>query len=227
MRIRDLHAWDVSPKEAVQIQKQLRDRVQTSGRLGAIRHVAGADVSVSRRSGRIWAGVVIMRYPGLEKVEERWVRGRAAFPYIPGLLSFREIPLLLEALKQVSTEPGVILCDGQGRAHPRGLGLASHLGLLVNRPTIGCAKSRLVGDYTSLGPEKGDSAPLLYGGEVVGKVLRTRTAVKPLFVSPGNGIGIEESLPIVLDCCPRYRIPEPVRQAHHLVTALRRADGAD
>ncbi len=226
MEIRELHAWDVPPGEAVQIQEQLRARVHLGGRLKGVRYVAGADVSASRRSQRIWAGVVVMRYPGLTKVEERWAEGETTFPYIPGLLSFREIPIILEALRQIRICPDVLLCDGQGRAHPRGLGLASHLGLLVNRPTIGCAKSRLVGTFSSMGREKGDRASLIYREEVVGKVLRTRAGVKPLFVSPGNRIGMEESIRIVLHCCPKFRIPEPIRQAHLLANALRKEDGA-
>ena len=224
MRIKQLHAWQVPPGEAIRIQEQIRGRVTCRGALQGIRTVAGADVSVSRKSRDVWAGVVVLRLPGLVKVEERWAGGETSFPYIPGLLSFREIPILLEALQKITTIPDVLLCDGQGRAHPKGLGLAAHLGLLIDVPTIGCAKSRLVGTFSQLGENRGDSTPLLYQGKIVGRVLRTRTGVRPLFVSPGNGIDLKTSVRIVLRCCPKYRIPEPIRQAHLLVNGLRRRE---
>ena len=222
MRVRHFHAWQVSAREAIRIQEQMRGRILCKGALRRIRTVAGADVSVSRKTREVWAGIVVMRLPGLEKVEERWACGETSFPYIPGLLSFRELPILLDALKKITTVPDVMLCDGQGTAHPRGLGLASHLGLLIEVPTIGCAKSRLVGTFSPLGQHRGDRSPLLYRGEEVGRVLRTRSGVRPLFVSPGNRIDLDTSTEVVLRCCSRYRIPEPIRQAHLLVNALRR-----
>ena len=222
MKIRHLHAWDVSSQEAIQIKKELRSRLALTELPGTIRHVAGADVSFSRKSGRIWAGVVVFSFPELSRIEEKWIQDKVSFPYIPGLLSFRELPVLLKALKRLKTDPELILCDGQGIAHPRGLGLASHLGLLVDRATIGCAKSRLVGAFSEVGQQKGSYAPLWYKEQMVGAVLRTRRGVKPLFISPGNRITLYESVKIVLECCRKYRMPEPTRQAHLLVSGLRR-----
>ena len=221
MKIRHLHVWDVSPQEAIQIQKQLRSRLDLTKLSGTVRRVAGTDVSFSRKSGRIWAGVVVFSFPQLSRIEEKWIQDKVSFPYIPGLLSFRELPVLLKALKTLETDPELILCDGQGIAHPRGLGLASHLGLLVGRATIGCAKSRLVGDFSELGRQKGSYVPLWYKEQMVGAVLRTRRGVKPLFISPGNRISLDESVKIVLACCGKYRMPEPIRQAHLLVSSLR------
>jgi deoxyribonuclease V len=189
----------------------------------SVRYVAGVDVSSSRRSNSIWAGVVVFRYPRLEQVEARWRRGTTTFPYIPGLLSFRELPLLLETVRQVESDPDVILCDGQGIAHPRGLGLASHLGLWLDRATVGCAKSRLIGAYTRLGEHKGSSAPLLDKGEVIGAAARTRSGVKPLFISPGHRMDLTSALRLAFDCTVKYRIPEPIRQAHLLVNRARNA----
>jgi deoxyribonuclease V len=217
------HPWNVSPSEAVQIQKRLEPLLQLRRLRQPIRHVAGTDVSASKHSDIVWAGVVICSYPDLARVEEKWVSGRSTFPYIPGMLSFREIPVLLEVLKRVSVQPDVILCDGQGTAHPRRMGLASHLGILLDRPTIGCAKSRLVGEFSDPANEKGRFSLLRYKGLVLGAVARTRTGVKPVFVSPGNRVTLEESLEIIFRCCPKYRIPEPIRKAHLLVTELRKA----
>lgn len=222
MKIKHLHGWDVSSQEAIRIQKKLRSRLDLSKSPSPIERVAGTDVSFSRKSGRIWAGVVVFSYPELCRMEEQWIRDRASFPYIPGLLSFRELPVLLKALERVKTDPQLILCDGQGIAHPRGLGLASHLGLLIDKPTIGCAKSRLVGEFSEVGEKKGSYAPLWYKERVVGAVVRTRLRVRPLFISPGNGISLDDSVKIVLECCGKYRLPEPTRQAHLLVSGLRR-----
>ena len=222
MKIRHLHAWDVSSQEAIQIQKELRSQLDLTKLPRTIRHVAGADVSFSRISGRIWAGVVVFSFPELSRIEEKWIQDKVRFPYIPGLLSFRELPVLLKALKRLKTDPELILCDGQGIAHPRGLGLASHLGLLVDRATVGCAKSRLVGAFSEVGQQKGSYAPLWYKEQMVGAVLRTRRGVKPLFISPGNRITLDEAVKIVLECCRKYRMPEPTRQAHLLVSGLRR-----
>lgn len=221
-----MHAWDVSPKEAVQIQKDLAPLLRLSRLDRPVRHVAGTDVSASRGSDRVWAAAVVCSYPDLRVLEQAWTEGRTSFPYIPGLLSFREIPVLLEALKGLKSRPDVILCDGQGTAHPRRMGLASHLGLWLDRPTIGSAKSRLVGEFSGLRTEKGGFSLLYHQGEVIGAAARTREGVKPVFVSPGNRITLEESLEIVFRCSPAYRVPEPVRKAHALVTRLRREGGA-
>ena len=179
-------------------------------------------MSASRGSDRVWAGAVVCSYPDLVVMEEAWVEGKSTFPYIPGFLSFREIPVLLEALNRLKTRPDVILCDGQGTAHPRRMGLASHLGLLLDRSTIGCAKSRLVGEFSNLKPGKGSFSFLYHKGRVIGAAARTRAGVKPVFVSPGNRITLEESLEIVFYCSPKYRIPEPLRRAHNLVIRIRK-----
>ena len=222
--IKELHPWNVSPKEAVEIQKQLQPCVTLKNRLGPIRYVAGTDVSFSLGNDTAWAGVVVVEYPGLEPVEKRWAQGKVVFPYIPGLLSFREIPVLVSALTKLRTIPDLILCDGQGIAHPRGLGLATHLGLLLNCPTIGCAKSRLVGTYAELGEKKGASAKMVYEGKVIGAAIRTRNGVKPIFISAGNNINLKQSISIAFRCCPKYRVPEPIRMAHLLVNRLRVAN---
>ena len=226
MIIRHLHPWGVSSQEAIKIQKRLRSRLDFKKLSSTIRYVAGTDVSFSKRSGLVWAGVLVFRYPELDRVEEKWAQGKASFPYIPGLLSFRELPILLKAMKRLESGPELILCDGQGVAHPRGLGLASHLGLLVDKPTIGCAKSRLVGEFIDVGKKKGSCANLWYNGQVVGAVVRTRQGVKPLFISPGNRITLDESVKMALSCCGGYRMPEPTRQAHLLVNGLRRSQEA-
>ena len=224
MRIRHLHPWNVSTVEALEIQRRLGSLIDLKGLSRPIRYVAGTDVSCSRKSDLIWAGVVVFSFPELERVEERWVRDRESFPYVPGLLSFREIPAMIRAMERLEVDPDLVLCDGQGIAHPRGIGLASHLGLFLDKPTIGCAKSRLIGESSEVGIEKGDYSDLRHKGRVIGAVLRTRRGVKPLFISPGNLITLEESLKIVLECCSRYRIPEPIRQAHLLVNACRQRE---
>jgi deoxyribonuclease V len=224
MKIKRFHPWDVSYQEAVEIQERLRPLLTLRGLPRRIRHIAGADVSFSKGSDLVWAGVVVLGYPGLERIEEQWMRGRSGFPYIPGLLSFRELPLLLEAMERLKTEPDIIFCDGQGIAHPRSLGIASHLGLLLDKPTVGCAKTRLIGEFSEVGEEKGSHSYLRYKGRLLGAALRTRRGVKPLFVSQGNKITLSQSMRMVLDCCRRYRIPEPTRQAHLLVNGLRRRE---
>lgn len=222
MQVKHLHVWDVSAQEAIQLQRELRSRLDLTKLPSPIRRIAGADVSFSRKSGRIWAGVVVFSFPELMKIEEKWIQDKVRFPYIPGLLSFREVPVLLKALKRLKTDPEVIICDGQGIAHPRGLGLASHLGLHVDRATIGCAKSRLVGDFSKVKEKKGSYTPLWYKEQVVGAVVRTKRGVKPLFISPGNRITLDEAVKIVLECCGKYRMPEPTRQAHLLASGIRR-----
>jgi deoxyribonuclease V len=219
--IKELHSWNVSPKEAVEIQKQLQSQVTLKNRLKSIRYVAGTDVSSSLVDETCWAGLVVFQYPGLEPVEESWTQDKVSFPYVPGLLSFREIPILISALTKLKTMPDVILCDGQGVAHPRSMGLATHLGLLVNCPTIGCAKSILVGSYSGLGEKKGASADLVHKGRVIGAAARTRKGTKPIFVSAGNNISLKQSLRVVFRCCRQYRVPEPIRMAHNLVNRLR------
>jgi len=221
MVISDLHPWDVTYKEAVKIQKDLKDKVSLKKIDKRIKYVAGLDVSYAKGSNIMWAGVVVLDFPSLNKAEERWSQKKVSFPYIPGLLSFREIPALIDALRKVEIEPDLIFCDGQGIAHPRGLGLASHLGILLNKSTIGCAKSPLVGTYNQVGEHKGNYAYLMHQNRIIGAVVRTRSKVKPIFVSPGYRIMVNDCVKFVLETCSKYRIPEPTRQAHLLVNSVR------
>jgi deoxyribonuclease V len=221
MKVFQRHPWSISYGEAIGIQDSLKSRLLFKKLPKAINYVAGCDVSCSKNTNLGWAGIVILTYPDFIRVEKKWAKGMLDFPYIPGLLSFREIPLLLEAFQKLEIEPDLILCDGQGIAHPRGLGLAAHLGLLIDKPSIGCAKKRLVGEFREVGSIKGDLSPLFYKGKKVGAVIRTKTGVKPLFVSPGYAVTIEDAIEMVLSCVDRYRIPEPIRQAHLLVNQLR------
>jgi len=221
MLISDLHPWGVTYKEAVKIQKDLKDKVSLKKIDKRIKYVAGLDVSYAKESNIMWAGFVVLDFPSLNKAEERWSQKKVSFPYIPGLLSFREIPALIDVLRKMEIEPDLIFCDGQGIAHPRGLGLASHLGILLNKSTIGCAKSPLVGTYSQVGESKGNYAYLIHQNRIIGAVVRTRSKVKPIFVSPGYGVMLNDCVTFVLETCSKYRIPEPTRQAHLLVNSVR------
>lgn len=187
-----------------------------------MRYVAGADVSTQGDLG--YATVVVLSFPDLSVVEVQGYEARLTFPYVPGLLAFREIPPVVGALREVRSEVDVVIFDAHGRAHPRGLGLASHLGLFLDVPSVGCAKSRLVGEHEEPGPEKGDTADLVYREKVVGKVVRTRPRVSPVYVSVGNRIDLASSVDLVLRCCTRYRLPETTRQAHNAANRLRRGE---
>ena len=225
MQARRLHPWDVPYAEAVGIQEMLRERLILEGGPApeAIRIVAGADISYAMKSDLFFAVVLLFSYPEMEVIEEASAVASVCFPYIPGLLSFREGPVLMEAFERLSRTPDVILFDGQGIAHPRGIGLASHMGLLLDTPAIGCAKSRLVGDYDQTQSTPGAWSSLIYRDIPVGTVLRTKKNVKPVFVSPGHRIGIDRAREITLCCCRGYRLPEPTRQAHLAVNRLRQA----
>jgi len=216
-----LHPWNVTHEEAVKIQKCLRDKVILKRIDKRINYIAGLDVSYAKGANTAWAGVVVLDFPSLVKIEEGWIQKKVSFPYIPGLLSFREIPALLEVLRKIEVEPDLIFCDGQGIAHPRGLGIASHLGVLLHKPTIGCAKSRLVGEFDPVGQDRGDYVYLRYQNRVIGAVVRTRSRVKPIFISPGYGVMLQDCIRFVIETCPTYRIPEPTRQAHLLVNSVR------
>jgi deoxyribonuclease V len=215
MDLKTLHSWDLDYAAARDVQERLRGRILLRPlSLKTVEFVAGSDIAVSKKLGGVIAAVVVSTFPGLEVVETRVAAASFVFPYIPGLLSFREIPVLVKCLLKVRTPFDVMLCDGQGIAHPRGLGLASHLGLMMGVPAVGCAKSRLVGDYSDPGPKRGEYSPLLYKGKNVGSVLRTRDGVKPLFISPGHLVDIPSSRRIVLATLSRCRLPEPTRRAH-------------
>lgn len=223
MRIERLHDWNLTPTEAVALQRELAARVKAGPTLERCDLIAGADVSYRRFSNTMYAGVVVLRMADLTVVERRGAVFETRFPYVPGLLSFREAPALLKALAQVESEPDVVVFDGQGFAHPRRFGLACHVGLWLNRPCLGCAKSRLTGAFKRLGMKAESCAPLVDHDEMIGAVVRTKTGVKPVFVSVGHRIDLESAVRTVLAARAGYRIPEPTRLADQHVKALRRA----
>lgn len=208
------HVWDVSPKEAVAIQQKLASLVREEPLPERVETVAGLDVSI--RGDLVQAAVTVLRLPELEVVDEAVWRDEVRFPYVPGLLSFREMPAILPALERLRERPDVFMTDSQGRAHPRRFGLACHLGVLLDWPTLGVAKSRLTGRYEEPDEEKGARAPLRHKGETIGTVVRTRTGVKPVYVSVGHRITLGEAVDLTLACTSRYKLPEPTRLAHHL-----------
>jgi deoxyribonuclease V len=215
---------DLSPGEARRLQGELASRVVEGPPLdlACVRYVAGADVSTQGDMG--YATVVVLSFPDLSVVEVRGYEARLTFPYVPGLLAFREIPPVVGALREVESEVDAVIFDAHGLAHPRGMGLASHLGLFLDVPSVGCAKSRLVGEHEEPGLEKGDTADLVYRKEVVGRVVRTRPRVSPVYVSVGNRIDLTSSVDLVLGCCTRYRLPETTRQAHNAANRMRRGE---
>ena len=218
------HRWDLTIPEARALQEELRGRVseRDAAVLRRPRTIAGVDVSFDKRDPLLHAGVVVLDAQSLETVEEVAVSREVHFPYVPGYLSLREIPPLLEAFEALRSVPDLILCDGHGRAHPRRFGLACHLGLVLGLPSFGCAKSRLVGEHREPGPRRGASVQLTHEGERIGRVLRTREGVKPIYVSIGHRITLETACRLALRCAPRFRLPEPTRRAHQLVNAQRR-----
>jgi len=224
-----LPSWPDSLAEAMLLQRELKDRILLQDPPHPICSLAAADVAYSQGEDRAWAGALLFRYPDLELLEEHDLQVEIRFPYVPGYLSFREGPALLQVLSLLSREPDLYLFDGQGIAHPRRLGLASHLGVLLQKPAIGCAKSRLIGEFESslLKRKKGSWVPLIHQGRTVGAAVRTRSSVKPLLISPGHLITLSTAIEIVLHCCRRYRVPEPLRQAHLRVERLRRRWGQD
>jgi deoxyribonuclease V len=212
----------VDYKAAVAIQAELREKlILADGLSGDIRIVAGADISCTKGDDRVFAAVVLLDAATLEVIEEATYSGRTSIPYIPGLLSFREGPALLQAFGKLRKRPDVALFDGQGVAHPRGFGLAAHMGLLLDVPAIGCAKTRLIGAFAETVGRRGQRSPLIQDGKLIGAVVRTKDRVKPVFVSQGHRVSLERAVEIVLQCARRYRIPEPIRRAHILVNKLR------
>jgi len=214
MKVERLHSWQVNTTQALDIQLKLAARVSRVSEVTTPRFIAGVDTSVNKAEGMATGAVVILNYPELRLVETKIVNGRLDFPYVPGLLSFRESPLVLAACEKLTVIPDLILVDGQGIAHPRRMGLASHLGLFLNTPTIGCAKSRLCGNHKELSVEPGSYVELIDSGEVVGAALRTKLGVKPVYVSIGHKVDLETAVHWVLECCRGYRLPEPTRLAH-------------
>jgi deoxyribonuclease V len=218
MKIEPRHEWPLTAEEAIAIQQQLQPEVITEDRLTEVNYVAGVDVGFEEGGAVTRAAVAVLSFPDLQLQEHALARRPTTFPYIPGFLSFREIPAVLDALEQVKATPDLILCDGQGIAHPRRFGLACHLGVLVDLPTIGVAKSLLVGKHEDLPEEKGNWRYLRHRGEIVGVVLRSRTGVKPVYVSSGHRISLPTAIDYVLRCTPKYRLPETTRWADRLAS---------
>jgi deoxyribonuclease V len=226
MKIPELHRWDLTPKEAVALQKELAGRVDVTTPLGSFTTVAGADISYNRYSPVFYACVVVLKLPDLTVVEERTAVRESTFPYVPGLLSFREAPALLDAFRQLRRKPDVVMIDGQGYAHPRRIGIASHVGLWLGLPTVGCAKTRLAGDFDEPGPAPGEWSPLVNRDEVIGAALRNKARTAPLFVSPGHHCDLKGAIEAVRVTTRCRRIPEPTRLAHERVNAFRRRSQA-
>lgn len=215
MQIEHLHDWDLEPPAAIDLQTSLADRLidDTPLDIAAVKLVAGVDVSV--KAGTSQAAVVVLSYPDLEPVETVRAQQPTAYPYIPGLLTFREGPVLEAAFRKLQHEPDVFIFDGMGQIHPRRMGIAAHLGLWLDKPTIGCGKSHFIGEYDEPAPEKGSYTDLMYKGERLGVVLRTRTRVKPVYISVGHRADLETAIAFTLTCTPKYRLPRPIRQAHN------------
>jgi len=210
------HFSDMSPQDARRLQMKLAAHVIRKNRLGTIKTVAGIDVGI--KGDMACAAVVVLNFPGLDIAAQATATRRVTCPYIPGLLSFREGPVILDALDRLDRKPDLLIFDGQGIAHPRRLGIASHIGLLSDLPSIGCAKSRLCGQYQEPGVERGSHVLLMDHGETIGAIVRTRTGVKPVFVSIGHRVDLKTSIDVVLGCCKGYRLPETTRQAHRLAS---------
>ena len=212
--------WKGDIAQAKNIQRQLAKQVLRRGEVKKVNYVAGVDMAAGRIDEKARAAVVVLSYPELQIVEEKTAQGKLEIPYIPGLLSFRELPLIMEAFKKLYTVPDLVMVDGQGIAHPRRLGLASHLGLMLDIPTIGCAKSRLCGSYKEPGEEVGDYTELIENDEIIGTVLRSKSGVKALYISTGHRISLENAVYWVMQCCCGYRLPQPTRLAHLAAGAL-------
>ena len=219
MKITPLHEWNLSPQAAVELQKQFAYEVVAEDRFDApVETVAGIDLGYDVNTDRSRAVVVVLKFPELELIESAEAVMPIQFPYVPGLLSFRETPVAVKALEKLATAPDLILCDGQGIAHPRRFGIACHIGLITGVPSIGVAKSLLVGKYGSLGETRGSFAPLVHRNEEVGVVLRTRDKVQPLYVSVGHKISLATAIDYVLRCTPKYRLPETTRLADKMAS---------
>lgn len=229
MKIKRLHNWNLSYKQAVALQKSLACKIKFTPLKKQPQLIVGLDCAFSRDGQKIISAAVLLKIPEFKIIETASAVKKLIFPYVPGLLSFREAPACIAAVEKLKNRPDAFIIDGQGIAHPRRLGLAAHLGLFFNKPTIGCAKSRLIGTYEEPSLEKGaytllkitNHEPLTTNHEIIGAVLRTRTNVKPVFVSVGNKCTLEDAIGIILSCTTRFRIPEPTRLAHQLVSRLK------
>jgi deoxyribonuclease V len=222
----EVSRWDVTPTEAVALQRRLRELLVLQPPPGLkVERVAGADISTEKGRDTGFGGIVVLDAATLVPVAQSGAAVELAFPYVPGLLSFRELPIVAVAWQRLTVRPDVLIFDGQGTAHPRRMGIACHGGLLFDIPSVGCAKSLLVGTYGKLGEARGSTAPITHRGEVVGMAVRTRKGVQPVYVSPGHLMDLPTAVDLVLRVSPKYREPETTRHAHRLVNALRRADG--
>lgn len=221
MQIKNLHNWNLTPKEAIALQKQLAGEVRYSKFTKKIVTVAGLDCAFTKDKKNVIACAVVLSAEKFDIIETAYQIIPVTFPYIPGLLSFREAPACLAAMQKLKTTPDCVIVDGQGTAHQRRFGIACHLGLLLDIPTIGCAKSRLIGDFNTPAGRKSSTSPLTDKGEIIGSVVRTRDNTKPVFVSVGHRCRLEDAIRIVLQCCVKYRIPEPSRIAHQMVTKIK------
>jgi len=217
-RFRASHDWDLSPRQAIALQRELAQQVIREDDFGEVTRVAGVDVGFEDDNRITRAAIAVLDYPSLEPLEHAIARRPTTFPYIPGLLSFREIPTILDALNKLRQPPDLLLCDGQGLAHPRRLGIASHLGIITGLPSIGVGKTRLTGRHGPVPEHKGGWTPLLDGDEVIGAVLRSRQGVKPIYISLGHRIGLESAIDFVMGCITRYKLPETTRHAHRLAS---------
>lgn len=213
------YSWPQTIEEAIAIQEQLRSQVITANQLSTVRYVAGVDVGYDNADAVSRAAVTVLSFPDLQLQQQSVVRSPTAFPYVPGFLSFREVPAVLDALKNISLVPDLILCDGQGLAHPRRFGLACHLGVLTGIATIGVAKTRFIGEHSEVGFDRGSWQPLLDGPETIGAALRTQAGVKPVYVSIGHKVSLTKAIEYVLRCAPKYRLPETTRSADQLTSA--------
>lgn len=217
MKTRNLHEWNLSCKEAIEIQRRLASQVRFTAMKKKPNIIAGLDCAFGNGGKRIFAAAVVIDLSDFSIIETTTANRKVDFPYIPGLLSFRETPACIDAIEKLKNTPDCFIVDGQGIAHPRRLGIASHIGLLIDKPAIGCAKSRLIGTFDEPASKKGSFSPLMDSEEKTGAVLRTRTDVKPVYVSVGHKCTIDNAISIVLECTTKYRLPEPSRLVHQLV----------
>ena len=222
MKIKDLHKWDISPKKAVEIQHYLAKDIIKEGEYNNINYAAGCDISFNKGSDKAYAVVVVLHYPDMELVEVSEYTGKALMPYIPGLLTFREGPLLIEALRGLKTTPDIFIYDGQGYAHPRRMGIATHMGIITGKPSIGCAKSLLVGEFDKKEKLKGNVSSIYHKDEIIGYALYTKNKCNPVYVSIGNKVSLDFAKNFVLSCVKNYKHPEPVRLAHIYSNKLRK-----
>jgi deoxyribonuclease V len=218
--MKPLHSWNVSVEEAVQIQEALKDRIILKKTFSKVKTIGGGDVAYSRNENLLFGAIVVHSFPEMEILDAATADGKISFPYIPGLLSFREGPILIKAFQRLRLRPDIMIYDGQGIAHPRRIGLASHMGLWLDLPSIGCAKTPLLHEFISPGPSRGSFEWIRREGKKIGAVLRTKDGVKPLFVSPGHQIDLLTSNQLILKSCRGFRFPEPLRKAHQFAERL-------